>query len=113
MLSGPFFRLAFQYRNSRPEVFCKKDFPRNFTKFCIEFCEISKNTFFTEHLWATTSVSINSLILSSFPMTSFHLAEASLSSFSWLYTIVCAAVQKYHEISFIYIFIPPTVQWYH
>ena len=24
--------------------------------FSSEFCEISKNTFFTEHLWATTSV---------------------------------------------------------
>ena len=23
--------------------------------FSSEFCEISKNTFFTEHLWATTS----------------------------------------------------------
>ena len=22
-----------------------------------EFCEISKNTFFTEHLWATASIS--------------------------------------------------------
>ena len=34
-----------------PEVFCKKGAPRNF-----EWnCEISKNTFFTEHLWATAS----------------------------------------------------------
>ena len=24
--------------------------------FSCEFCEISKNTFFTEHLWATASV---------------------------------------------------------
>ena len=24
--------------------------------FSCEFCEISKNTFFTEHLWTTTSV---------------------------------------------------------
>ena len=46
--------------------------------------------------------SINSLILSGFPLTSFHLAEASLSVFSWLYTLVCAVVQKYHEMSFIY-----------
>ena len=46
--------------------------------------------------------SINSLILSGFPLTSFHLAEASLSAFSWLYTLVCAVVQKYHEMSFIY-----------
>ena len=46
--------------------------------------------------------SINSLILPGFPLTSFHLAEASLSAFSWLYTLVCAVVQKYHEMSFIY-----------
>ena len=46
--------------------------------------------------------SINSLIFSGFPLTFFHLAEASLSAFSWLYTLVCAVVQKYHEMSFIY-----------
>ena len=32
----------------------------------------------------------------------FHLAEASLSAFLWLYTLVCAFVQKYHKTSFIY-----------
>ena len=57
-------------RSSRPEVFCKKDIRRNFAKFTgkhlcqdfffnketlrrvfsCEFCEISKNIFFTEHL---------------------------------------------------------------
>ena len=41
--------------------------------------------------------SINSLILSDFPLNSFNLAEASLS---WLYTIVCAVVQKYPEMCF-------------
>ena len=46
--------------------------------------------------------SINSLILPAFPLTSFHLTEASLSAFSWFYTLVCATVQKYHEMSFIY-----------
>ena len=46
--------------------------------------------------------SINSLIFSGFPLTFFHLAEASLSGFSWLYTLVCLVVQKHHEISFIY-----------
>ena len=45
---------------------------------------------------------INLLILYRFPLTSFHLAEASLSACSWLYTVVSAAVQKYHEMSFIY-----------
>ena len=38
--------------------------------------------------------SFNSLILSGFPLTSFHLAEASLSAFSWLYTLVCANLTK-------------------
>ena len=46
--------------------------------------------------------SINSLILSGFPLTSFHSAEASLSAFSWLYTLVCAVVQKYHEMYFLH-----------
>ena len=30
--------------------------------FSCEFCEISKNTFFTEHLWTTASVSMGSQI---------------------------------------------------
>ena len=58
-----------------PEVFCEKGVLRKFTKFTgkhlcqslffknetlaqvfsCEFCENSKNTFFTEHLWATAS----------------------------------------------------------
>ena len=42
--------------------------------------------------------SINSYILPGFPLTFFYLAEASISAFSWLYTLVCAGVQKYHEI---------------
>ena len=46
--------------------------------------------------------SLNSLILSGFPLTSFHLVETSLSAFSWLYALVCVVVQKYHEMSFIY-----------
>ena len=45
---------------------------------------------------------INLLILSGFPFTSFHLAEALLSDFLWLYTLVSALVQKYYEMSFIY-----------
>ena len=49
--------------------------------------------------------SINSLILPGFSLTSFHLTKASLSAFSWHYTLVCAAVQKYHEMSFIIIHI--------
>ena len=38
--------------------------------------------------------SINSLILPGFPLTSFHLAEASLSISLWLYALVCAVAQK-------------------
>ena len=38
--------------------------------------------------------SINSLILPGFPLTSFNLAEASLSAFSWLYILVCGVVQN-------------------
>ena len=45
--------------------------------------------------------SINLLILSGFPLAPFHLVETSLSAFSWLYTLVCAVVQKFHELSFI------------
>ena len=40
--------------------------------------------------------SINSLILSGFSLTSFHLVEASSSAFLWLYTLKCAVVQKNH-----------------
>ena len=42
------------------------------------------------------------LILSGFSLTSFHLNEASLSDLSCLYTLVCAVVQKYHEMFLIY-----------
>ena len=35
-------------------------------------------------------------------MTSFHLAEASLFRFWRLYTLMCAVVQKYYEMSFIH-----------
>ena len=31
----------------------------------------------------------------------FHLAEASLSTFSGLYTLMCAIVQKYHKMSYL------------
>ena len=56
------------YRSSHPEVFCKKGILRNFAKFTgknlsqtlaqvfsCEFCQISKNTFYTEHPWTTAS----------------------------------------------------------
>ena len=53
-------------------------------------------------LWSAFVFSINSLSLSGLPLTSFHLAEASLSAFWWLYTFVCPVFQKYQEMSFIY-----------
>ena len=46
--------------------------------------------------------SINSLISSGFPLTSFHLAETFLTAFSWLYTLVCAVVHKILRNVFIY-----------
>ena len=46
---------------------------------------------------------INSLILSGFRLTSFHLVEALLSAFPWLYTLSYAVAQKYYKMSFIYI----------
>ena len=49
-----------------------------------------------------TSAFVNSLILPGFLLTSFHLADASLSDLSWLYTLVCAVFQKYNEMFFIY-----------
>ena len=36
--------------------------------------------------------SISSLILSGFALTTFHLAEVSLSAFLWIYALVCAVV---------------------
>ena len=46
------FRLEMFWKKQRPKVFCKKRCSYKFRK----FCEISKNTFFIEHLWATASV---------------------------------------------------------
>ena len=47
---------------------------------------------------------INSLILSDFSLTSFHLGEALLPSFSWRYTLVRVVVQKYHK-TFLFVII--------
>ena len=38
---------------------------------------------------------INSLIMSGFPLTSFHLAEASVPAFLWILALVCVVVQNY------------------
>ena len=51
---------------------------------------------------STFVFNINSSILSGFSLTCFHLADASLSAFSRLYTLVCAVFQQYHEMPFIY-----------
>ena len=70
-----FFELFSNIQKQPPEEFYKKSVLWNFTKstgkhlclilffnkvagqqvFSCEFCEISQNTFFTEHLWATAS----------------------------------------------------------
>ena len=43
------------YSTNRPEAcnYIKKETLAQV--FCCEFCEISKNTFFVEHLWTTAS----------------------------------------------------------
>ena len=46
------------FRSSRPEVFYKEDSLAQV--FSCEFCEISKNNFFAEHLQVTASVPIQS-----------------------------------------------------
>ena len=46
--------------------------------------------------------SINSLILFGLTLTSFHWADVSPSAFWWLYTLACAVVQNYQEMSFMY-----------
>ena len=70
-------------RSSRPELLYKKGVLRNSTKFTgkhlyqslffkkeslaqvfsCEFCGISKNTFFTEHLWTTVSKLLRFILL--------------------------------------------------
>ena len=49
--------------------------------------------------------STNSLILSDFPLTSFHLFEASVFAFSWLYALLCAVVQRSKCLLFLIIHI--------
>ena len=45
------------YQKQPPEGFCKTLFKKEALAqvFSCEFCEISKNIFFTEHVWATAS----------------------------------------------------------
>ena len=76
--------MNYHFQKQPPEVFCKKGVLRNFTIFtgkhlCLrlffnkvvflqilvfpcEFCEISKNTFFTEHLLASASAFLNEFL---------------------------------------------------
>ena len=68
ILTGRLFQIPLikpTLQRQPPEVFCKKRAACNFIKketlaqvFCCEFREISKNIFFTEHVWATASYSI-------------------------------------------------------
>ena len=56
-----------------PATLLKKSLWHRF--FSCEFCEISKNTFFTEHLWAT--VSINPLLRHLFKSRNLHYEFSS------------------------------------
>ena len=47
-------------------------------------------------------IQYSSTPLFGFSLTSFHLVEASLFPFLWLYTFECAVVGKHHEMSFNY-----------
>ena len=44
-------------------------------------------------LTSAFNFSINLLISSDFPLTSFQLAEASVFAFSWLYILVCISLE--------------------
>ena len=46
--------------------------------FSCEFCEISKNTFFTEHLWASAS---------DFRVTTFAILMQNLDVLLWKHTV--------------------------
>ena len=47
---------------------------------------------------------INSLILSGFPLTSFHLAEPSRSAFLWLYTLVSSCSKISRNVCYLELF---------
>ena len=85
MLPGPFFRLAFVF--STEAVVRKCSVKKVFTPLGNCFCQYQ----------------LINLVLLSFDF--FHLAKGLLIAFPWLYTIVCAVAQKYHEIYFIFIII--------
>ena len=48
--------------------------------------------------------SINSLVMSRFPSTSFHSAEASVSAFSWPYTLARAVFGCVELFTFLVLF---------
>ena len=59
--------------------------------FSCEFCEISKNIFFTQHLWVTASVFFQNLRQSSFSHTNLSLCldnhcmkSVQIRSYFWL-----------------------------
>ena len=53
-----------------------------FRRFSGPFCEISKNTFFTEHLWATTSVHANHYEIGNFHKHTKNTQKHTLYSLS-------------------------------
>ena len=61
---------------------------------CISWIFVPNSSSTSSSIWV-------SLILSGSPLTYFYLVETPLSAFLWLYTLVCAFVQKYQEMPFI------------
>ena len=100
-----------------PEEFCKKGVIRNFTKFTentctivsffaeacnfikkdtlaqvfsCEFCDISKNTFFTEHIWATASAQIDpDKIVNYFSVKSLKTVDRHQTHWFTLVSFLC------------------------
>ena len=60
--------------------------------FC-EFCEISKNTFFTEHLWATASEQVT-VSLQCLQMAKWRTGETILSNY-WQKPKITATVHYF------------------
>ena len=50
--------------------------------FSCQFCEISKNTFFTEHLWTTVLLLLNSNYIQAYPQVSLRQFFRSLKEIS-------------------------------
>ena len=85
--------LNHSFRSSRPELFCKKGVLKYFAKFTgdsqetpvlfYEFCKISKNNFFIEHLrWLLLKVYIMNVFPRSFQKTEQFFYRKAVGDFS-------------------------------